>query len=269
MASRLIWYLLIPCGPSRLAYAAAPAAELFRDGRIAIDGSVCRRSRGPCCADQPLLVHAVQERGHAGALHRLVGAEGHRAVGLVPAGQDALRDEPPDLLGMRRVLVHVGKRRALLGRGLEGGAARQAVEEGRHVAAGHLGIGAELVPAVIQHLWHRHCRSRFFGCTSLDTQHGFPFTSIGKEAFRHTALTTIQIDYAATIGDGAFKDIPTLKSIGMIKGLESAGVGAIDPNVLLISANYNSELYTFTERNGNGYIFGSMSEWNTNPRGFD
>ena len=55
----------------------------------------------------------------------------------------------------------------------------------------------------------------------------------------------------------------------MIKGLESAGVGAIDPNVLLISANYNSELYTFTEHNGNGYIFGSMNEWNTNPRGFD
>ena len=109
----------------------------------------------------------------------------------------------------------------------------------------------------------------FFGCTSLDTQYGFPFTSIGKEAFRHTALTTIQIDYAATIGGGAFKDISTLKSIRMVKGLGSAGVDAIGSDVLLVSAKYNRELHAFAKCNGNDYIFGSMDDWNTDPKGFD
>ena len=205
---------MIPSGPSGLACAAAPVAELFRDGRNAIGGPICPRSSGRCFAHQALLVHAVEERGHVGALHRLVGTEGHRAVRLgptlgdlvrgepqhrgpvrrrvddvgegrtgpcrlpgvlgeavqerchvaalhrlvgaeglravrlVPAGRDALRGEPPDLAGVRGPLVHVGKRRALLGCGLEDGAAGQAVEEGRHVAAGYLGIGAEGVAAV-------------------------------------------------------------------------------------------------------------------------
>ncbi len=109
----------------------------------------------------------------------------------------------------------------------------------------------------------------FFGCTSLNTQYTFPFTSIGKEAFQHTALTTVQIDYAATIGDGAFKDISTLKSIRMVKGLGSAGVDAIGSDVLLISAKYNRELHAFAKCNGNDYIFGSMDDWNTDPKGFD
>lgn len=49
---------------------------------------------------------------------------------------------------MRGRGAHVREGGRLLGRGFEGGAARKAIEEGRHVAAGHVREGAEGVVRV-------------------------------------------------------------------------------------------------------------------------
>lgn len=148
MAGLLVWWLLIPSGPSRLAYAAAPAAGLFRDGHLAIDGPVCRRSCGLCFAGQPLLVHAVQERGHVVALHRLVGGGTSRCRPPRPIRPRCPTRRANTSCGRAGCLrPRRGTRRAPC-RGLEGGLARQVVEVRCHVAADDIGIGTEGVGAV-------------------------------------------------------------------------------------------------------------------------